>query len=90
MLSLLIRPDVPFPSDGVRTLLASSINDNIMIRKVSILSVPLLLKNQKRPHKKKKIDPLKVDGNHESSKQIGDGRPDNRYRSVLHNNPNFL
>ncbi|XP_045600493.2 proteasome activator complex subunit 4 isoform X1 [Procambarus clarkii] len=79
LLGCLIRPDIAFPADGVRSFTAGLIHDNIRIRETSTFYMPWILKNQKRKHKKIKIDPYNVDGAHSISiKPVpGDSRPDN-------------
>lgn len=81
LLGVLIRPDIAFPAQAVRSLMDSLIHDNISLRDTSVFYIPWILKQQKRKHKKVLIDPRRVDGNNsltdEHQKiQPGDSRKD--------------
>ncbi|CAL4088618.1 unnamed protein product [Meganyctiphanes norvegica] len=81
LLGILIRPDIAFPAQGVRSLMDSLIHDNIRLRDTSVFYIPWILKQQKRKHKKVLIDPHRVNGSNTLTEkhqkiQPGDSRKD--------------
>lgn len=61
MVRLLIQKDVPLPTCAVKMLVRHLTHDTISMRKVAILSVGAVLKQLKRKHVKKELDPASVD-----------------------------
>lgn len=70
-LLLLLRHDVPVPAAAVRIFVRNLIHDSLSVRKVAITAVAAILKQQKRPHKKIKINPLAVndDASYDESRE---------------------
>ncbi|XP_035696564.1 proteasome activator complex subunit 4-like isoform X3 [Branchiostoma floridae] len=62
MLTLQIRRDTPLPPRAVAMFTRSLVDDTITVRKMAIGAVVAILKQQKREHKKKEIDPFKEGG----------------------------
>ncbi|XP_054706567.1 LOW QUALITY PROTEIN: proteasome activator complex subunit 4-like [Uloborus diversus] len=57
MLSILIRPDVVYPKEGVELFVGHLIHETLAIRKISLQAVVCILKQHKRKHVKIEIDP---------------------------------
>ncbi|KAF2365248.1 Proteasome activator Blm10 mid region [Trinorchestia longiramus] len=57
MLGVLIRPDLPFPASGAESITSAVIHHNIHIRKLAVHFMSNMLRNLKRPHKKKLLQP---------------------------------
>ncbi|XP_078590168.1 proteasome activator complex subunit 4-like isoform X2 [Branchiostoma floridae x Branchiostoma japonicum] len=62
MLTLQIRRDTPLPPRAVAMFTRSLVDDTITVRKMAIGAVVAILKQQKREHKKKEIEPFKEGG----------------------------
>uniref|UniRef100_A0A3P8U0G7 Proteasome activator complex subunit 4B n=1 Tax=Amphiprion percula TaxID=161767 RepID=A0A3P8U0G7_AMPPE len=60
LLSLQLRDDHPLPPDAVLYFTQSLVHDSISIRKVAILAVAGILKQQKRPVKKVSVKPSDI------------------------------
>ncbi|KAJ7327828.1 Proteasome activator complex subunit 4 [Desmophyllum pertusum] len=80
-LNLLIRYDVPLPTNAVKLCVKFLNHDSLAIRKVAIDAVGAILKQQKRPHAKIAVNPYTVAGLPEPTTTViqpGD-REDNRW-----------
>ncbi|XP_068688324.1 proteasome activator complex subunit 4-like isoform X1 [Montipora foliosa] len=80
-LNLLIRYDIPLPSNAVKLCVKFLNHDALAIRKVAIDAVGAILKQQKRPHVKITVNPYSVAGLPEPSSTVikpGD-REDNKW-----------
>ncbi|RWS28736.1 proteasome activator complex subunit-like protein [Leptotrombidium deliense] len=57
ILCMIIRGDINFPKEGVNTVVKNSISENINVRKLSIVAIAAILKQQKSVHPKRKFKP---------------------------------
>uniref|UniRef100_UPI00358F6C57 proteasome activator complex subunit 4 isoform X3 n=1 Tax=Myxine glutinosa TaxID=7769 RepID=UPI00358F6C57 len=87
LLSMLVRDDRPFPAQGVRFFVQRLNHDTLATRKVAICSMGAILKQMKRPHKKREIDPYAVAGVSKTTALQPGERADNRW---LHYNSSQL
>ncbi|KAK7788859.1 hypothetical protein R5R35_013064 [Gryllus longicercus] len=81
-----IHPDVPYPPEAVKCITSYLIDDSIELRKIAIEAVIMILKQQKKTHKKMKLDPYTISQLAKQSGTVFPGdRPDNewvKYRKV--------
>lgn len=80
LLMLLLRHDTPTPVCAVQLITDFCIHESLSIRKVALHSMSAIQKQQKRPHKKIKVDPYKiagVDPSEPASVMRPGARPDN-------------
>ncbi|CAL1268746.1 unnamed protein product [Larinioides sclopetarius] len=57
ILSILVRPDVRIPAEGVELFVSHLAHDTLAIRKLAIQGLTCILKQHKRKHPKVQIDP---------------------------------
>uniref|UniRef100_A0AAQ5X0G7 Proteasome activator Blm10 mid region domain-containing protein n=1 Tax=Amphiprion ocellaris TaxID=80972 RepID=A0AAQ5X0G7_AMPOC len=87
LLSLQLRDDHPLPPDAVLYFTQSLVHDSISIRKVAILAVAGILKQQKRPVKKVSVKPSDISGIEEEAEGVCVGdREGNRWLQYDSNN----
>jgi len=61
MLALLVRHDVPLTASAVQLFTKNMVHQTLNIRKICLITVSAILKQQKRPHIKVSIDPYQFD-----------------------------